>query len=74
MYSIREESRKFIRFQGDKSVERMSIDCDTAADLPAVDAIPKIIIGQGSIAWDISTGDIYGMQTNGTWKKQLGDV
>ncbi|MBP5362847.1 MAG: hypothetical protein J6Y71_07520 [Ruminococcus sp.] len=52
------------------SCVRAEIDCDTADDLPAVDCIQGCELIAGSIAWDISTGDFYGLGSDGTWKKQ----
>lgn len=67
------------RFIGEKIVngERLSeviieVDCDTASDLPTVYELDGRVIGQGSIAWDISTGDFYGLNSSGVWIKQTG--
>lgn len=49
---------------------RMEIDVDTASELPDVDYFTGEKIAQGSIGWDISTGDFYGMKSDGTWVKQ----
>ena len=53
-------------------VERMEICVDTASDLPTVNSIPGCKIAQGSIAWDVSTGDFYGMSSTGDWINQSG--
>lgn len=72
MYNIRSE--EFIEFNKMNGVEisvvRAEIDCDTASDIPAYNAVPGRKLTIGSIAWDISTGDFYGLQSDGTWKKQ----
>ena len=74
MYSIRDT--EFIRYDhsSGRSVNRVEIDVDTASDLPAADDIDGILLYQGSIAWDISTGDFYGMQSDGTWCRQNSSV
>lgn len=69
-YSVME--RKFLQFKEEKSVERMEICVDTIEDLPEADSIPGCKIAQGSIAWDISTGDFYGMASTGEWVIQSG--
>lgn len=48
------------------------IDVDTAADLPEQDGIEGGILGMGSIAHDISTGDYYAMNSGGEWYNQDG--
>ena len=63
-------SRKFLRYENELSVERMEICADTASDLPTVNSITGCMIAQGSIAWDVSTGDFYGMTSTGDWINQ----
>lgn len=74
MIEIRSE--RFIRFKdtesGIISVVKAELDCDTAADLPAADGIGGRELLMGSIAWDISTGDFYALNSEGTWYKQDG--
>ncbi|MCI5816467.1 hypothetical protein [Ruminococcus sp.] len=65
-------ARKFLQFKEEKSVERMEICVDAASDLPTVNSIPGCKIAQGSIAWDVSTGDFYGMASTGEWIIQSG--
>lgn len=65
-------NRKFLNFNGEASVERMEICVDTASDLPSADGITGCKIAQGSIAWDVSTGDFYGLKSDGTWVNQSG--
>ena len=65
-------NRKFLNFNGEASVERMEICVDTASDLPSADGINGCKIAQGSIAWDVSTGDFYGLKSDGTWVNQYG--
>lgn len=61
-----------IRRESNLRVERMEICVDAASDLPTVNSIPGCKIAQGSITWDISTGDFYGMSSTGEWVIQSG--
>lgn len=65
-------SRKFLRYENELSVERMEICVDAASDLPTMNSITGCKIAQGSIAWDVSTGDFYGMTSAGGWVNQSG--
>jgi hypothetical protein len=56
-----------------KSVVVAELNCDTSSDLPAVDGLSGRILAQGSIAWDIATGDFYGLNSSGTWVNQSGE-
>lgn len=49
------------------------LDMDTAEDLPDVDGIDGCLLSMGSIAWDISTGEFYGLDSDGVWHNQSGD-
>ena len=69
MITVRSRELLELKIDG-TNVERMEIDVDTASDLPAADDFEGKLIAQGSIAWDISTGDFYGMQGDGTWVVQ----
>lgn len=67
------------RFIGEEIVngERLSkvvieVDCDTSSDLPTATELEGRILAQGSVAWDISTGDFYGLNSSGVWIKQTG--
>lgn len=66
-------ARKHIRndAQGN-DIARVYISVSSASELPAQDAIPNIIIAEGSKAWDISTGDEYGFIVGQGWNKQAG--
>jgi hypothetical protein len=64
-------SKKFVKYNGERSEELLELAVSSASELPEVDAIPGILISESSIAWDISTGDFYGL-TGGTWYKQDG--
>lgn len=75
MYSIRRSD--FIRFSGTNntvSVVRAEIFCDTAADLPAYDAVSGTELYMGSIAYDIATGDMYVMNSSHEWKNSNGEA
>lgn len=75
MYSIRKSD--FIRFSGTNntvSVVRAEIFCDTAADLPAYDAVSGTELYIGSIAYDIATGDMYVMNSSHEWKNSNGEA
>ena len=67
-------SRKFLQYENELSVERMEICVDAASDLPTVNSITGCMIAQGSIAWDVSTGDFYGMSSTGDWVNQSGSA
>ncbi len=70
MISIIKE--KFIRFDNSKSVVLAEICVDTAEELPNANGITGRILVQGSLAWDISTGDFYGLNSSGEWINQTG--
>lgn len=75
MYSIIKSD--FIRFSGTNntvSVIRAEIFCDTAADLPAYDAIRGTELYMGSIAYDIATGDMHVMNSSHEWKNSNGEA
>lgn len=63
-----------IRRESNLRVERMEICVDAASDLPTVNSITGCMIAQGSIAWDVSTGDFYGMSSAGDWINQSGNA
>ncbi len=50
---------------------RAEIIVDSAAELPT--EINGNVLTMGSIAWDISTGDFYGLDGSGTWHNQNGE-
>ena len=75
MFTIR--NSEFIRFDSQgRSVERLELALDTSADLPGTQNGEVVASGrvatQGSIAWDISTGDFYGLNSSGEWINQNG--
>ena len=70
MISIRNE--EFIKYENGKAVMRMEIDVDSAEELPAIDDFSGKTLYMGSVAWDISTGDLYGFKSTGEWVNQDG--
>lgn len=67
-------NRKHLRWEGDTAIDYFELFVGSKDDLPAVDAFSnssgKYRIAMGSLAMDVSTGDIYQMQANETWKKR----
>lgn len=59
-----------IAYNGSNNVARMDLYADTAADLTGVTSYDSITLLGGSTAYDIATGDLYMMQSGGTWIKQ----
>lgn len=60
--------QRHICFADGTSRTVVEVRCDTEADLPVASAswLP------GSIAWVISTGAFYGLDSSGSWIKQEG--
>lgn len=48
---------------------RAEIAVDSADDL-TVTGVQNFHFTMGSIAWVIGTGDVYGLNSSGTWEKQ----
>lgn len=67
-------NRKHLRWDGETAIDYFEIFIGSSSELPAVDyfsdAVSKYKIAMGSLALDVSTGDLYQMQSNDTWKKQ----
>lgn len=61
-----------IAYDGSNNTARMDLFADTAADLTGVTTFDSIVLLAGSSALDISTGDLYRMQSDGTWILQPG--
>lgn len=61
---------KHLYFDGSNSVVRIKIHMDTADELPTATEFSGKKLAMGSIAWVISTGDIYALDSNGNWQKQ----
>ena len=51
----------------------MELDIDSAAELPEADDFEGRLIAQGSIAWDITNGEFYGMDSSGEWHNQTAE-
>ena len=47
---------------------RAEIMVDSSSDLTTT--VGAGTLTAGSIAWDVSTGDFYGLDSDGTWHKQ----
>lgn len=61
-----------IAYNGSNNICRMDLFADTASDLTGVTTFDSIVLLAGSSALDISTGDLYRMQSDGTWILQPG--
>jgi len=59
-----------IAYNGSNNCARMDLYADTASDLTGVTTFDSIVLLAGSSALDISTGDLYRMQSDGTWVLQ----
>ena len=53
-----------------KKLVREEIVVDNAADLPTADYKEGQILAIGSAVWNVSTGDFYGLDSNGVWINQ----
>ena len=53
-----------------KKLVREEIVVDNVADLPTADYKEGQILAIGSAVWDVSTGDFYGLDSNGVWINQ----
>lgn len=65
MYTIL--SRKFIKFEGSKSIQRVEIVCDTEADLPTPEEIDSEGFTVGSLAMITDTHEIKILNHAGEW-------
>ena len=65
MYTIL--SRKFIKFEGSKSIQRVEIVCDTEADLPTPEEINSEGFTVGSLAMITDTHEIKILNHAGEW-------
>lgn len=64
-------SKKHIRFDSDgRDVVVAVIAVASASELPTPTGVDGVRFHEGTRAWDISTGDEYGMLSDGTWNKQ----
>ena len=66
---------KFMSFDDPNAVIIAELAVDAKTELPEADGIEGRILSQGTLAWEISTGEFYGLKSNGTWVNQTtGDV
>ncbi len=65
-------NEKYLRSESDTIVVRAELCVDSAEELPEADGIAGRLLAAGSLAWDISTGDIYGLTGAGEWAAQTG--
>lgn len=72
MYVVRKKEEVFVSFKegANKSIVRAELFCDSASDLPAVDAMDGTEFAMGSIAYCIEEGIFYVLNSSGTWKPQ----
>lgn len=59
-----------VSWDGTHNSAIMSIFVDSDADLAGLSHLGDVYFQLGSDALDVSTGDVYIVQTNGTWVKQ----
>ena len=57
----------------DRSLIEAELWVDSAAELPVIDGIEGYTLAQGSIAYAIRSGEIYVMDSEGTWHKSGGE-
>ena len=67
MMTIR--NTRWLEYKNGENFVRYELDVDTAAELPET-VEEGSVIAQGSIAWVISTGEFYGMTSEGEWVNQ----
>ena len=60
---------QLITMEDGKAVCRAEIAVDTAEELVNISFTDRTL-SAGSLAWDISSGDIYGLNSQGEWKIQ----
>lgn len=65
MYTIL--NRKFIKFEDNKSIQRVEIVCDTEADLPTPEEIDSEGFTVGSLAMITDTHEIKILNHAGEW-------
>lgn len=65
-------NEQFIRFEGERSVVVAELRVDSSDELPDANALSGKTLSQGSLAWDISTGNFYALKSTGEWINQTG--
>lgn len=73
MLSILNE--RFVRFDDGREATIAEIAVDTKEELPGAEALEKLSLCQGSLAWVIGSGAFYALNGSGKWVDQdSGDV
>lgn len=67
MVILREQ---FIDTASNSALCRVELAVDSASQLPAGGSFTGRTLAAGSLAWDISTGAVYGMTSAGVWINQ----
>ncbi len=66
---------RFRSFEDSKSVVVAELAVDVKTDLPVPDGISGRVLSQGTLAWEITTGELYGLGSDGKWINQTtGDI
>ena len=69
--TIKEYFKKNVEVNGEiKKLVREELAIDSTADLPTADYKEGLVLAMGSAAWDVSTGDFYGLDSSGVWTNQ----
>ena len=70
------KSKNFLEYASRKN-ERSKVEAelwvDSVSELPTADGIEGYTLAQGSIAYAIRSGEIYVMDSEGTWHKSGGE-
>ncbi|MCR4793744.1 MAG: hypothetical protein K5898_00915 [Ruminococcus sp.] len=61
---------KFRSFDGERSLVIAELAVDVKTELPQANGVEGRMISQGTIAWEISTGDLYGFGGDRKWVNQ----
>ncbi|WP_028519174.1 hypothetical protein [Ruminococcus flavefaciens] len=61
---------RFRSFENERSVVVAELAVDEKTDLPLPGGISGRVLSQGTLAWEITTGDLYGLTSEGTWINQ----
>lgn len=70
------KSKKFLRYAlrgNERSKVEAELWVDDVNELPTADGIEGYTLAQGSIAYAIRSGEIYVMDSEGTWHKSGGE-
>lgn len=70
------KSKNFLEYASRRN-ERSKVEAelwvDSVAELPTIDGVEGYTLAQGSIAYVIRSGEIYVMDSEGTWYKSGGE-